>query len=176
LGTVQQRIPELEQRRTAFSSPGDAPSTHTYASDDKAFSGRISGYRGGKADWVATSSFFYEKLGFGNMRFNAWSDRSTRAPHICVELCVVLNVSRAPFLFFSMPDYPFPPPCTRETGTRRFLCASENAHGSGRSLSPLQPPRTESSALRRLLSRPRFPAGGPHLRRGDGSHQPINGR
>lgn len=125
LGTVQKRIPDLEQRRTAFSAPGDAPSTHVYASDDGAFEGRISGYRGGKADWVSTSIFFYDKLGFGNMRFNAWSDRSTRAPHLCIELCVILDVS------------PFPP---LATGTIRLitlhirdrsatLSASVDAHG-----------------------------------------------
>jgi hypothetical protein len=92
LTMVQARVPELKQGRTAFSSPGDKPAEHAFASADGNCEGRVAGFKGGNVDWLTTCSFYNKALGFGNLRIDGWTDRSTRAPHMCVHLCVVFNV------------------------------------------------------------------------------------
>jgi hypothetical protein len=92
LTLVQAHVPDLEQRRTAFSAPGGAPAEHSFASVNSKCEGRIAGYKGGKVDWLTTCSFYNEALGFGNTRIDGWSDRSTRAPHMGIHLSVVFNV------------------------------------------------------------------------------------
>lgn len=92
LTMLQQRVPELNLRRTAFSSPGDAPAEHFFASADGKCEGHVAGYKGGKIDWLTTCSFYNEAMGFGNVRIDGWTDRSTRAPHVAVHLCIIFNV------------------------------------------------------------------------------------
>lgn len=83
LTMIDNRV-QLEQCPTWF-----GPSPHSFGTDDCA--GTVAGYRGGKVDWVTTCKFF-STLGFGNMRIDGWLDRSTRAPHLAVHLCIVFNV------------------------------------------------------------------------------------
>lgn len=63
----------------------------TFQSPDAKCKGLVSAYQGGKVDWVTTCKFFSD-LGFGNLRIDGWLDRSTRAPHLAVHLCIVFNV------------------------------------------------------------------------------------
>ena len=92
LGMVQEHEPKLEQRRTWFSEPGSAPSSHTFATADGKCEGTVAGYKGGRIDWITTCKFFSEELGFGNLRIDGWATRDTRCPHVAVHLCIVFNV------------------------------------------------------------------------------------
>mmetsp|Transcript_28007 Transcript_28007/g.86633 ORF Transcript_28007/g.86633 Transcript_28007/m.86633 type:complete len:368 (+) Transcript_28007:875-1978(+) len=65
---------------------------HAFATDDGACAGEVAAYSGGPIDWVTTCKFFSSTLGFGNMRIDGWLDRSSRAPHLAVHLCIVFNV------------------------------------------------------------------------------------
>ena len=67
---------------------------HAFATDDGACAGEVAAYSGGPIDWVTTCKFFSSTLGFGNMRIDGWLDRSSRAPHLAVHLCIVFNARR----------------------------------------------------------------------------------
>uniref|UniRef100_A0A7S3U3M3 Red chlorophyll catabolite reductase n=1 Tax=Strombidinopsis acuminata TaxID=141414 RepID=A0A7S3U3M3_9SPIT len=100
LGLVKARVPDLEQKRTAFAEPGAKPASHAFESADGKCKGHVAAYKGGKVDWITTCSFFSESLGFGNLRIDGWTDRSTRAPNMAVHLCIVFNVL---FIYISLP-------------------------------------------------------------------------
>ncbi|KAJ8601874.1 hypothetical protein CTAYLR_002692 [Chrysophaeum taylorii] len=65
---------------------------YEFSSEDGKCTGTVAAYRGGNIDWITTCKFFSSALGFGNMRIDGWLDRSTRAPHMAVHLCIVFNV------------------------------------------------------------------------------------
>ena len=77
LTMVQEHEPALEQRRTWFTEPGDAPAAHTFATADGKCEGTVAAYKGGRVDWITTCKFFSSELGFGNLRIDGWA---TRAP------------------------------------------------------------------------------------------------
>lgn len=100
LAMVQEHEPALEQRRTWFTEPGDAPAAHTFATADGKCEGTVAAYKGGRVDWITTCKFFSSELGFGNLRIDGWATRETRAPHVAVHLCIVFNVL---FIYIGMP-------------------------------------------------------------------------
>jgi len=100
LAMVREHEPALEQRRTWFSEPGDAPAAHTFTTADGKCEGTVAGYKGGRVDWITTCKFFSSELGFGNLRIDGWVNRETRAPHVAVHLCIVFNVL---FIYIGMP-------------------------------------------------------------------------
>ena len=125
LGLVKARVPDLEQKRTAFAEPGAKPASHAFESADGKCKGHVAAYKGGKVDWITTCSFFSESLGFGNLRIDGWTDRSTRAPNMAVHLCIVFNVRRP--LGLSPPSLccaPSPLPPTRAGALYLYLAAS----------------------------------------------------
>jgi len=99
LAMVKESVPELSPRRTWFSEPGSTPEPYTFATADGKCDGTVSCYKGGRIDWITTCKFFSNKLGFGNMRIDGWTNRDTRAPHMAVHLCIVFNVI---FIYISL--------------------------------------------------------------------------
>lgn len=108
LALIQQKIPELQPRRTWFDSAGpddgnddvvakattaSAATPHSFVSADGTCQGTVAAYRGGRVDWLTTCRFFSKALGFGIMRIDGWTTRcDTRAPHMAVHLCIIMNV------------------------------------------------------------------------------------
>ena len=102
LTMVQEHEPALEQRRTWFTEPGDAPAAHTFATADGKCEGTVAAYKGGRVDWITTCKFFSSELGFGNLRIDGWA---TRAP-LPGSLGPRTGRSIDTYLFSSAPELP----------------------------------------------------------------------